>query len=38
MNALINVDDWAKTVYGLGPVIANKVKEVISVPYKECNT
>jgi ERCC4-type nuclease len=34
LNALINVDDWAKTVYGLGPVIANKVKEVISVPYK----
>jgi ERCC4-type nuclease len=37
MNALINVDDWAKAVYGLGPVIANKVKEVISVPYKECD-
>lgn len=38
MNAIINVDDWANTVYGLGPVIANKVKEVISVPYKECDT
>jgi len=38
MNALINVDDWAKTVHGLGPVITNKVKEVISVPYKECST
>jgi ERCC4-type nuclease len=35
LNALINVDDWAKTVYGLGPVITNKVKEVISTPYKE---
>ncbi len=38
MNAIINVDDWANTVYGLGPVIANKVKEVISVPYKECDS
>ncbi len=34
-NALINVDDWSKTVHGLGPVITNKVKEVISTPYKE---
>jgi len=37
LNALINVDDWSKTVHGLGPVITNKVKEVISVPYKECS-
>jgi ERCC4-type nuclease len=36
LNALINVDDWSKTVNGLGPVITNKVKEVISVPYKKC--
>jgi ERCC4-type nuclease len=36
LNAMINVDDWSKTVQGLGPVITNKVKEVISVPYKEC--
>jgi ERCC4-type nuclease len=35
LNALINVDDWAKTVHGLGPVISNKVKEVISTPFKE---
>ena len=35
LNALINVDDWTKTVYGLGPVISNKVKEVLSTPYKE---
>jgi len=34
LNALINVDDWPKTVYGLGPVITNKVKEVLSTPYK----
>jgi ERCC4-type nuclease len=35
MNALINVDDWSKTVYGLGPVISNKVKEVLNTPYEE---
>lgn len=38
MNALINVDDWPKSVQGLGPVITNKVKEVLTVPYKqECS-
>ena len=35
LNAFINVDDWPKTVYGLGPVISNKVKQVLSTPYKE---
>jgi ERCC4-type nuclease len=35
LNAIINVDDWPKTVRGLGPVINNKVKEVLSTPYKE---
>ena len=35
LNALINVDDWTKTVRGLGPVTTNKVKEVINTPYKE---
>ncbi|MFB3890274.1 MAG: ERCC4 domain-containing protein [Candidatus Bathyarchaeia archaeon] len=34
-NALINVDDWSKTVKGLGPVIANRVKDVLTTPYKE---
>ena len=34
-NAMINVDDWSKTVNGLGPVITNKVKEVLTTPYKE---
>jgi Fanconi anemia group M protein len=34
-NALINVDDWSKTVNGLGPVITNKVKEILTSPYKE---
>jgi ERCC4-type nuclease len=35
INALINVDDWSKAVNGLGPVITNKVKEVLSTPYKD---
>jgi ERCC4-type nuclease len=35
LNAVINVDDWAKTVRGLGPVISNKVKEVLNTPFKE---
>jgi ERCC4-type nuclease len=35
LNALINVDDWSKTVHGLGPVITNKVREVLATPYKE---
>ena len=35
LNALINVDDWAKSVHGLGPVITNRVKEVLSTPYEE---
>ncbi len=35
LNAVINVDDWSKTVSGLGPVITNKVKEILSTPYKE---
>jgi len=35
LNALINVDDWSKGVHGLGPVITNKVKEVLSTPYKD---
>jgi ERCC4-type nuclease len=36
INALINVDDWEKAVHGLGPVITNRVKDVINSPYKEC--
>ena len=35
LNALINADDWAKSVNGLGPVITNRVKEVLSTPYKD---
>jgi len=35
LNALVNVDNWPKTVYGLGPIISGKVKEVLSTPFKE---
>ncbi len=35
MNALINIDDWEKVVHGLGPVITNRVKDVLATPYKE---
>jgi ERCC4-type nuclease len=34
-NAFVNIDDWSKTVHGLGPVITNKVKEVLVTPYEE---
>jgi Fanconi anemia group M protein len=37
MNALINVDEWEKAVYGLGPVITNRVKDVLTTPYKDKN-
>jgi ERCC4-type nuclease len=33
INALINIDDWSKAVDGLGPVITNRVKEVLGTPY-----
>jgi ERCC4-type nuclease len=35
INALMNVEQWSKAVNGLGPVITNKVKDVIATPYKE---
>jgi len=35
MNALLNVDRWAKEAYGLGPIITEKVKQVLHTPYKE---
>lgn len=35
LNALTNADDWPKTVYGLGPVISAKVREVLNAPFKE---
>ena len=35
LNALINVDQWAKEVYGLGPKITERVKQVLHTPYEE---
>lgn len=35
MNALINVDGWAKEVHGLGPVISKKVKKILNTPFRE---
>jgi ERCC4-type nuclease len=35
MNALLNVDRWAKEAHGLGPIITEKVKKVLHTPYKE---
>jgi Fanconi anemia group M protein len=35
LNSLTNVDEWPKTVYGLGPIISGKVKEVLNTPFKE---
>lgn len=33
INALMNVDDWPETVYGLGPIISNKAKQVLNSPF-----
>ncbi|KPV61987.1 MAG: hypothetical protein AOA66_1493 [Candidatus Bathyarchaeota archaeon BA2] len=35
LNALINVDQWPRDVHGLGPKIAEKVKQVIHEPYEK---
>ncbi len=35
LNAFVNVDDWPKSVRGLGPIISNRVKEVLRSPYIE---
>jgi ERCC4-type nuclease len=35
MNALVNVDRWAKEVHGLGPVISMKVQKVLHTPFEE---
>jgi len=34
MNALLNVDRWAKEAYGLGPVITERVRQVLYTPYR----
>jgi len=35
MNALLNVDNWKKQAYGLGPIITEKVKQVLNTPYEQ---
>jgi len=35
MNALINIDDWEKAVHGLGPVITNRVRDLLNSAYQE---
>ena len=35
LNALINPDGWTKGVYGLGPKISEKVRQVLNTPFKE---
>lgn len=35
LNAMINVDGWSETVYGLGPKISSKAKEVLGTPFRE---
>ncbi len=35
MNALINAGQWARDVYGLGPKITERVRQVLNTPYKE---
>jgi len=34
VEALMHVEHWSKTVNGLGPVITNRVKEVLSTPFE----
>ena len=33
LNAIINVDGWSESVYGLGPKISSKAKEVLNTPF-----
>jgi len=35
LNALMNVAGWQENVYGLGPVISEKAKQVLNAPFKE---
>jgi hypothetical protein len=37
MNALLNVDSWKKEAYGLGPIITEKVRQVLNTPYTQQN-
>lgn len=35
INALINVDNWAKEVHGLGPIITRKVSNILNTQFKK---
>lgn len=35
MNSLLNVDNWAKQVQGLGPVISKKADKVLNTPFRD---
>jgi len=35
MNALLSVDNWKKQAYGLGPIITERVKQVLNTPYTQ---
>jgi len=38
MNALLNVDNWKKEAYGLGPIITERVRQVLNTPYTKTET
>ncbi len=38
MNALLNVDNWKKEAYGLGPIITEKVKQVLYTSHAQQKT
>ena len=35
LKAFNNIEDWPKKVHGLGPIISNKVKEVMNTQYNK---
>jgi ERCC4-type nuclease len=35
LNALVNIDDWSRSVNGLGPIISNKVKDVLNTAFEK---
>ena len=35
LNAFVNLNEWPKKVRGLGPIITNKVNEVLNTPFEE---
>jgi len=35
MKALLNVDNWKEEAYGLGPIITEKVKQVLHTPHTQ---